>query len=170
MAAEAQIDGNAAKSGGSLGKLILWFSVVLVSVGSGFATPLLVAQFQTNQSAENKSAGTLSNPKEEAQYIDFDEVVAVLGKTKFSRYLRLVISLQVAKSQRVEVEKKIKAKSAVLRNRIIAHIAEVTEEDLAGQQGHNQLRRQIHHFFNEILFEDGIERVQDVLFREFQVQ
>ncbi|MEQ1904044.1 MAG: flagellar basal body-associated FliL family protein [Pirellulaceae bacterium] len=116
------------------------------------------------------SASTGSHSNEETAYIDFPELVAVLGKSKFSRYLKIDISLQVASKHQAEVEEKMTHRSAVLRNRIISHIAEITEEDLAGQHGYNQLRREIHGFFNELLFEDGIERIQDVLFREFQVQ
>ena len=116
------------------------------------------------------SASTASHSNEDTAYIDFPELVAVLGKSKFSRYLKIDISLQVASKDQAEVEEKMNHRSAVLRNRIISHIAEITEEDLAGQHGYNQLRREIHGFFNELLFEDGIERVQDILFREFQVQ
>jgi flagellar basal body-associated protein FliL len=170
MAAEAQDEGKSQKSSGSMGKLVLWFVVVVFSIGGGFATPLLVAQFTAKKPAVADGKKPWENSKDEVEYISFDEVVAVLGKTKFTRYLRIAISLQVPKSQRTEIEKKINAKSAVLRNRIISHVAEVTEEDLAGQHGHNQLRRNFHRFFNEILFDDGIERVQDVLFRELQVQ
>jgi flagellar basal body-associated protein FliL len=171
MATEPPAEGEAKKPKGSMGKLIIWFVVVTASIGGGFSTPLLIASFNTADKSEGDSHEAAAvDPHEEVEFIDFDEVVAVLGKSRFSRYLRLVMSLQVAKSQRLEVEAKITAKTAVLRNRIIAHVAEITEEDLAGQHGQNQLRRQIHRFFNEILFDDGIERVQDVLFREFQVQ
>ena len=170
MATEPPVEGEAKKPKGKLGKLILWFVVVTASIGGGFSTPLLVAKFSSDAKPEEMAEKQTDDPNEEVEYIEFDEVVAVIGKSKFSRYLRLVMSLQVAKSKRFEVEKKISAKTAVLRNRIIAHVAEITEEDLAGQHGHNQLRRQIHRFFNELLFDDGIERVQDVLFREFQVQ
>lgn len=170
MATEPPVEGEAKKPKGKMGKLVVWFVVLTASIGGGFATPLLVAKFTSEAKVEKEVKEEKDDPNEEVEYIDFDEVVAVIGKSKFSRYLRLVMSLQVAKSKRKEVEDKIKAKTAVLRNRIIAHIAEITEEDLAGQHGHNQLRRQIHRFFNELLFDDGIERIQDVLFREFQVQ
>lgn len=169
MATEPPTDGEPKKPKGSMGKLIIWFVVVTFSIASGFSTPLMIAKFSASDAEQKQPDESEIDPNEEVEFIDFDEVVAVLGKSKFSRYLRMVMSLQVAKSQRLKVEEKIKAKTAVLRNRIIAHVAEITEEDLAGQHGHNQLRRQFHRFFNEILFDDGIERVQDVLFREFQV-
>ncbi|HMP80344.1 MAG TPA: flagellar basal body-associated FliL family protein [Pirellulaceae bacterium] len=170
MADEEKVEAVAEKKSGSLGKIAVWLVVIVVSIGSGFATPLVVAKLTAPPSPPEMKSETKPTTTEDVEFIDFDEVVAVLGKSKFSRYLKLNFSLQVPKSQRAFVEKKISQRTAVLRNRIIAHLAETTEEDLAGQHGHNQLRRQIHRFFNEVLFDDGIERIQDVLFREFQVQ
>lgn len=170
MPTEKQAEVEPAKKPGALRGLAIWFLVVTVSVGGGFATPLVVAKLSAGPASGSGATTPQLDPNEEVEYIDFDEIVAVLGKSKFSRYLKLSISLQVPKSQRLTVEKRIAARNAVLRNRIIAHIAEITEEDLAGQHGHNLLRRNILSYFNEILFDDGIERIQDVLFREFQVQ
>ena len=171
MAAEEQTpEGNEAKAkSGGVMKLLVWFIVVVVSVGGGFATPLLVAEL-SKPSEKVAQPTDVPDPNEEAEFIDFDEIVAVLGKSRFSRYLKMNLSLQVGKSKRLEVEKKISARKAVLKNRIIAHVAEISAEDLEGQFGHNRLRRQIHAIFNEALFDDGIERIQDVLFRELQVQ
>jgi flagellar basal body-associated protein FliL len=137
--------------------------------GGGHAKPSGHAK-KDSHGGGHGAASTVSHSNEETAYIDFPELVAVLGKSKFSRYLKIDISLQVASKDQAEVEEKMTHRSAVLRNRIISHIAEITEEDLAGQHGYNQLRREIHGFFNELLFDDGIERIQDVLFREFQVQ
>ncbi len=171
MATEEKPESANEKKGGLLSKLVLWLVVVVVSIGGGFATPIVVAKL-TGPAAPGTAppAAVKPNTVEDVEFIDFDEIVAVLGKSKFSRYLKLNLTVQVAKSQRSVVEKKIAQRTAVLRNRIISHIAEITEEDLAGQHGHNQLRRHIHTIFNEALFDDGIERIQDVLFREFQVQ
>ncbi len=200
MAADEKADSGAGTQTSSTSKLILWLVVVVVAVGGGFATPLVVAKIsspgddgQQAESGHSKETGngkasghatakkdshggghgsakTVSHFNEDTAFIDFPAIVAVLGKSKFSRYLKIDISLQVASEHQAEVEDKIRHRSAVLRNRIIAHISEITEEDLAGQHGYNQLRREIQGFFNELLFDDGIERIQDVLFREFQVQ
>ncbi len=169
-AAEQPESGAGKKKSGGIMKIAIWLIMVLVSVGGGFATPLLIAKLNAPPEEVVKPEDQAPDPNEEVEFIDFEEVVAVLGKSKFSRYLKVSLSLQVTHSQRIDIEKKMLARSAVLRNRIIAHIAETSEEDLAGQHGQNQFRRQMHGFFNEILFEDGIERIQDVLFREFQVQ
>ena len=60
--------------------------------------------------------------------------------------------------------------NVVLKNWLIAHLREKKLEDVRGKLGHNTLRREIHDKFNEMLFTDGIERIQDVLFQDFKVQ
>jgi flagellar FliL protein len=170
MASAEQTDSEPDKKSGSMGKIMIWLVIVAFSIGGGFATPLLIAQL--SQPVDESQATQLAqpDPNEEVEFIDFDEVVAVLGNSRFSRYLKMNFSLQVAKSQKLKVEELIEKRKALLTNRIIAHVAEIDTEDLEGKFGHNQLRRKMHSFFNEILFDDGIERVQDVLFRELQVQ
>lgn len=170
MANEEQVDSDSEKKSGGMMKMLVWFVVVVISIGGGFATPLLVANLNAPADPDAKPEVVEVDPNEEVEFIDFDEVVAVLGGSRFSKYLKINMSLQVAKSQRLEVEQLISAREAVLKNRIIAHIAEISPDDLAGRFGHNRLRREMHSYFNEILFDDGIERVQDVLFRELQVQ
>ena len=155
------------KSGGMM---IVWLMVVVVSIGGGFATPLLIAQLNAPADPNAKPAVAKIDPNEAVEFVDFDEVVAVLGKSRFSRYLKINLSMQVAKSQRSMVEKLIGARKALLKNRIISHVSEISAEDLEGRHGHNRLRREMHSFFNELLFDDGIERIQDILFRELQIQ
>jgi flagellar basal body-associated protein FliL len=169
MAAEEQTEPGTEKKSGSMKKIVIWLVVVTVSIGGGFATPLLIAKLNSPVDQSALSESEVPDPEDEVEFIDFDEIVAVLGKSKFSKYLKINLSLQVAKSQRLDIEKKIEARTAVIKNRIIAHVAEISSEDIEGKFGHNQLRRELHGFFNEILFDDGIERVQDVLFRELQV-
>jgi flagellar basal body-associated protein FliL len=43
-------------------------------------------------------------------------------------------------------------------------------EDLRGAAGQNRLRREIQDHFNTVLFEDGYDRIREVLFEEFNVQ
>ena len=170
MASAEQTDSEPDKKSGSMMKIIIWLVVVMLSIGGGFATPVLIAQLSKPADQKQEPIAAAPDPSEEVEFIDFDEVVAVLGNSRFSRYLKMNFSLQVAQSQKFEVEEKIEKRKALLTNRIIAHVAEISAEDLEGKFGHNRLRREMHSFFNEILFDDGIERIQDVLFRELQVQ
>ncbi len=170
MASAEQTDSEPDKKSGSMMKIVIWLVVVMLSIGGGFATPLLIAQLNKPADQNQKPETAAPDPTEEVEFIDFDEVVAVLGNSRFSRYLKMNFSLQVAQSQKLDVEQKIEKRKALLTNRIISHVAEISAEDLEGKFGHNRLRREMHGFFNEILFDDGIERIQDVLFRELQVQ
>ncbi len=167
MAANENAENSAKKKSGLVGKLIVWLTVLVFSIGGGWATPYLVAHLMVTPV---ETAKFEIDPNEEAEYIDFPEVVAVLGGSKFNRYLKLQLTLQVPKSLRIEIDKRVALRIAVLRNQIIAHVSGIAEEELMGKQGHNRLRREIQAIFNQTLYEDGVERIQDVFFREFQVQ
>ena len=169
MADEEKNEGKAEQKSGSLGKILIWLVVVSMSIVGGFATPLVVAKL-TAPPVEKADGPKVPDPDEEVDYIDFDEVVVNLGDSHFSRYLKMKFTLEVPKSQKMEIEQLIETKKAVLMNRIINHISEIKIEDLKGTFGVNRLRREMHDYFNEILFDDGVERIKDVLFRELHVQ
>ena len=99
-----------------------------------------------------------------------NEVTVNLDEARFSRFLRLSFSLQVAKSQKAEIELMVEEKAVVFKNWIQIQLAEKGTEDLKGKFGRNRVRRELQDYFNEVLFEDGVERVQDILFNEFHVQ
>ncbi len=157
------------------GGLIMTVVVGALAVGGGVATPLIFASMsgeKTGQSSETTAKGGLNIPEatDKTTYIEFDEVVVNLDESRFNRYLKMNFSLQVAESQKVEIEKLITEKKAVLKNWLISHLADKSLEDIRGKFGHNRLRREIHDYFNMVLFEDGVERIQDILFKELNIQ
>ncbi len=172
MSADAVQNSVGDSSSNATKPLMIWLLTISVALGAGFATPLLFFSIQQS------SPGSIDEPpkiipvsrRDEVDYIDMPEIVAVLGKARFSRYLRINISLQINQKDRLLVEKLIVARDAVLRDRVLALVAELREEELGGRHGNNQIRRRLHHIFNELLFDDGIERIQDILFRDFQIQ
>ena len=159
------------KSSGSLGKILLWLVVIVVAIGGGISTPFVIGQLDFTAS-ETKATEKLAepDPDEEIEFIEFGEVTVNLDEARFSRYLRMNFSLQVAKSQKIEIEEKVKAEKIIFENWIQVHLADKTTEDLVGKFGRNRVRREMLDFFNKSLFDDGIERVQDVLFKEFHIQ
>ena len=159
------------KKSGGIGKLVVWLLVAIVSIGGGFATPLVIGQL-TQEKSDDQEEVPVEEPEieEESDYIDFDEVVVNLREQQFSRYLKLNFTLEVPKSKKLEIEETIKVKKAVLLNHINLHFAEITTEDLKGKFGQNKIRRTMHGYFNEVLFEDGHEYILDILFRELHVQ
>lgn len=163
------------KKPGIVGKLIVWGVVFLLGAGTGAAVPLLTSSAEVDD--QTPDLGTVGitlmdfpEPNEEIAFIEFDEVVANLNDPRASRYTTCTLSLQVAESQLVELTKLVGEKNVLLKNWLIAHLRDKSMEEVRGKYGHNLLRREIHGKFNEILFTDGIERIQDVLFRDFKIQ
>jgi flagellar basal body-associated protein FliL len=152
------------------GGLIVMMLVSVCAIGAGISLPLVVTQLSANSSPA-EAEETMAEPEldEEVDFIPFDEVTVNLDEARFSRFLRINFSLQVAKSQREEIEEMVTAKELIFKNWIQIHLAEKSVEDLKGF-GRNQIRRELQDFFNKVLFDDGIERIQDVLFGEFHVQ
>jgi flagellar basal body-associated protein FliL len=161
---------EANQSGKGKSGLMIWVVVMTLSIAGGAATPIVIAGMGHKDDKAGMPVAAKLNPTEEYEFIAFDEVTVNLDEARFSRYLRINFSLQVGKSQRAEVEKQLAAKKIICKNWLQVHVAEKTTEDLGGKFGRNRLRREIHDFFNEALFDDGLERIQDVLFSEFVVQ
>jgi len=152
------------------GGMLVWIVVMVISIVGGAATPIVIAGLSSKDSEPDKTEVVELDPEEEFEFIEFDEITVNLDEARFSRYLRINFSLQVGKSQMIEVQKQLDAKTTICKNWLQTHIAEKSTDDLRGRYGRNRLRREIHDYFNEVLFSDGIERIQDVLFSEFHVQ
>jgi flagellar basal body-associated protein FliL len=168
---------NAPEEKKKSGKSGLMMTVVIgaLAVGGGVATPLVFASLKgddANNSTQSAKKGGMDIPDatEKTTYIEFDEIVCNLNEARFNRYLKLNFSLQVAETQKVKIEALINEKKAVLKNWMIGHLADKSLEDIQGKFGHNRLRREIHDYFNLVLFDDGIERIQDILFKDLNIQ
>ena len=64
----------------------------------------------------------------------------------------------------------VESRIPILRTWLTSHLADKSMEDVRGKAGINRLRREIQDQFNALLFDDGHERVRDVLFEEFHVE
>ncbi|MCC9602942.1 flagellar basal body-associated FliL family protein [Stieleria sp. JC731] len=161
------------KKKGGLGKIIVWGLIFVMGAGTGIAVPLFVLpsnQSTASQPAPDENRMDIPEPDDKLGFVDFDEVVVNLNDSRYSRYLTCTFSLQVAASQKDAIDKLVEDNNVVLKNWLIAHLRDKKLEDVRGKLGHNLLRREIHDKFNEMLFTDGIERIQDVLFQDFKVQ
>lgn len=170
MAEEENENEEPKKSGGGILKLLIWLAVILFSIAGGAATPFVVASL-TKPAEEGASKPLIQpEPEKEVAYIEFDEITVNLSEPRFSKFLKMNFSLQVGKSQLEEVQKLVDDREVVLKNWIQINLSEKTTEDINGKFGRNRIRREMLDYFNEVLFDDGVERVQDVLFSEFFVQ
>jgi flagellar basal body-associated protein FliL len=161
------------KKGGMLGKLIVWGIVFVMGTGTGIAVPLFILPSDSSAASGHpvdEMRMDIPEPDEKLAFIDFDEVVVNLNDSRYSRYLTCTFSLQIAASQQEVIQKLVDNNKVLLKNWLIAHLRDKKLEDVRGKLGHNLLRREIHDKFNEMLFTDGFERVQDVLFQDFKIQ
>ena len=173
MAEQESQEGSGDQKPAGKGGLIVTLIVAIAAIAGGISLPfamehLTVASADAGDGDEQQLPEP--EPEEEIDFIPFDEVTVNLNEARFSRFLRLNFSLQVAKSQKADIEKLVESKAAIFKNWMQVHLSEKSTEDLNGSFNRNRIRREMQDFFNKILFDDGIERVQEVLFDEFHVQ
>ena len=163
------------KKPGFIGKLIIWGVVFVLGVGTGAAVPIFtglgIAQAEPVD-ARTVQLELMDIPEADDKivFIEFEEVVSNINDPSSTRFVNLVISLQVAGSQEEAITKLVEEKSPLLKNWLLGHMQDKNLEQLRGKLGVNLLRREIFDKFNNMLFTDGIERIQDVLVIDFKVQ
>lgn len=159
----------------SKGGIVPWILVGLLSAVAGGAVPFLIPA-QGGTKTESKSVPTSAGKKVDTIFVPFGErgedqnVVVNLNEGRMTRYLRVAITLEVPKSLEITFPKLLESKKAQLRNWLLSEISDKDLDEIRGAAGQNRLRRAIHEHFNAVLFPDGYDRIQDVLFEEFNVQ
>ncbi len=103
-------------------------------------------------------------------FVPFGLIVANVNEPLLAKYLTLEVTVQTAPEDEEEVKAAIASRKPILMTWLAAHIADKTPEDIRGKVGVNRLRREIQDNFNSLLFTDGRERLQDILFEEFHYQ
>ncbi|MFK7819153.1 MAG: flagellar basal body-associated protein FliL [Planctomycetaceae bacterium] len=169
MSDEAKTEDGEEKPKGKLG-LIMVPLLVLISAGAGFAVPMMMGGSSEPEPEKDPLAIEIPDPIGKAAFVDFGEVVGNLNDGRMNRFLRLHISLQIDEAQLLKIEEIHEKQKAVLRNWLLSHISDKSMDDIRGASGQNRLRREIKEQFNAVLFPDGVDRVHDVLFQEFNVQ
>ena len=168
------------KKGGIMG-ILIWVVTGLVGIVGGFLTPMFLmpdpgaaseeVMLAAEEPAEDMLDIPIPDPDEDIGFVPFDkDVVLNFNDPRQSRFLKMNFTLQVTESQVESITALVEEKHDILRNWLIGHIADKKVTDISGKQGTNRLRREIHDSFNKIIFTDGIERIQDVLFLDLTVQ
>jgi len=176
MAEQAAGDKSAggAKSGG--GGKVGWIITAVVAGGLGAGVPYVLPEnLKPGSSHAAETEALVDAPPSPAEvskpaYIDFDEVVVNLDEGRLNRYLKVAISLQVNEKERESITANVTANKAVLQNWLLSYLSDQDMEDIRGAIGQNRLRREIRDQFNTILFPDGYDRIEQVLFQQFVVQ
>lgn len=109
-------------------------------------------------------------PHDGPYFVPFGRIVANINEPLLAKYLSLEITVQTDAENEAEVKAAIELRKPILMTWLAAHIADKTPEDIRGKVGVNRLRREIQDNFNSLLFTDGRERLQDILFEEFHYQ
>jgi flagellar protein FliL len=169
MSEQDSQDDNAESQTSSRRGLILILGVAVIAVAGGAAVPLF-SPIDFSNFSKTTVAADETGANEEVDYIDFPEITVNLNEARHARFLRIHFSLQVPASQKKKIEKDVTKKAPKFNNYIQVYLSDKTLEELSGSFGRNRVSRELRDYFNEVLFEDGIERVQDVLFNDFQVQ
>ena len=183
MSEEQKADGEAAgeeapAKSSFMRDLIIGVVFLAGGIGTGAVVPMFLASDKEanadsiEEEKEEEAPKEMDIPpaEEETAYIEYDEIVVNLNDERYSRFLTCKFSLQVAESQLTAIEELVTKKNAMLKNWLISHLREKQLDSVKGMAGQNALRREIHDQFNSMLFTDGIERIQDVLFEDLKVQ
>lgn len=109
-------------------------------------------------------------PVEGPCFIPFGRMVVNLNDPTLTRYLSLEVTIQADGPDQDTVTEALESRKPILQTWLTGHLADKTLEDVRGKVGVNRLRREIQDNFNALLFTDGHERIQDILFEEFHVQ
>ena len=164
-------------------KMIILAVLAIVGAGGGFAifkflgldsAPKATAESAAPKEGETGEAGGLGDMAADkiltgTRYVFFDRMVMNLHDPALVKYLSIEIVLEVEARDEAEVIRLIEKKKPQLKDSLTTLIADKTLEDVVGRVGINALKREVHKEFNEILFPDGIHKVNGVLFDEWHI-
>ncbi len=109
-------------------------------------------------------------PQDGPYFVPFGRIVANINEPLLAKYLSLEITVQTDAENEAEVKAAIELRKPILMTWLAAHLADKTTDDIRGKVGVNRLQREILDNFNSLLFTDGRERLQNILFEEFHYQ
>jgi flagellar basal body-associated protein FliL len=155
-------DHAAPRKGGKLTLLVLLL-VCGLAVAGGFTLPMFL------HLGHAKKAAAPPKTKKPA-LIQFGDIVVNLSEERLSRYLRAKLIIVVDETDLRTTEDLLQKQKPFLKNWLISYLADQSLQEVSGAGGVNRLRREIRDRFNAMLFPDGSEHIEDILFDEFVVQ
>jgi len=170
MATETEKDEHQTEDAPKKKSGAILIGVAVLMGGAGFAVPYLVPSLVGLGDQEPVSKSPFIKPEEAQDFIMFGDVTVNLDEARLNRYLRTSITLQVDKSKKKEIEELVEKRKVSLKNWLLGFLADFDMDEIRGAAGQNRIRRQIQDHFNGVLFDDGYDRIHEVLFEEFNVQ
>jgi flagellar basal body-associated protein FliL len=170
MATQTEKDEHQAEDAPKKKSGAILIGVAALMGGAGFAVPYLVPSLVGIGDGDRVSQSPFIKPEKAQDFILFGEVTVNLDEARLNRYLRTSITLQVDKSKKKEIEELVTKRKVSLKNWLLGFLADLNMDEIRGAAGQNRIRRQIQDHFNGALFDDGYDRIHEVLFEEFNVQ
>ena len=144
--------------------------VSLVAGAIGFVVPRFLLNGEKQSATSEVDDAETESGSMEPRYISFGTAIVNLNEERLNRYLRVTITFMVKAKDEEVVKTELDTKKAILMNWLNSYLTDKSLEEVRGQAGYTRARREIQDQFNELLFSDGIDRIQEVLFQEFTVQ
>lgn len=147
--------------------LFLFLLVGVIAIGGGAAVPWFVLKENPSPKKE------VVDKDRKSDLVPFGDVVVNLGGDtdgRLTRYLRVKIVLVIEDISEKAMNEVLSKQKAFLKNWLISYLSDQSIQDVGRAAGVNRVRREIRDQFNAMLFPDGAERIQDILFDEFVVQ
>ena len=154
--------------------------IVVLCAGSGFFlgrlcagsdSPQITESSKENSQTEKKSADTSEIDTKNTWYYDLEPVVANLDEPGVTRYIRVILTLEISSAMEQEKgEKLLEEKKPVLKNWLTIYLAGLTLENTRGNRNLNRIQSQILDALNERLFPDAKPQIKHILFKEFAIQ
>jgi flagellar basal body-associated protein FliL len=162
---------TAAKEKSATGKSKSWLVLAIVAAlatAGGAALPQILLGLGPGKETGKLDAkhGKMTKPA----FVSFGDVVVNLNDGRLNRYLRIKIILVMDHAEEKIITELVGQQKAILKNWLITYLRDRSLDEVKGAAGANRLRREIQDRFNTLLFTDGTDRIQDVLFEEFVIQ
>jgi flagellar FliL protein len=157
---------SAEQSAPAKSRLMSWLVLLLlglVAVGAGFSVPMLLPE------RHGDKAAAASGDKARPTLVPFGDVVVNLGEERLTRFLRVKLILVVDQSREKEAAELLQKQKAFLKNWLISYLSDLSMSEVTGAAGVNRIRREVRDQFNAMLYPNGQEQIQDILFDEFVV-
>ncbi len=166
-------------------KWIILAVVVVVCAGAGFGLGRLLGGSDTSDIRQRRKPSqqaetTQTKPGHEdasqadstkTWYYEFEPVVANLNEPGATRYIRVVLTLQIS----TDLDSKsgtalLVEKDPLLRNWLTIYLSSQTIDDIRGDRNLRRIQSEILDAFNEKLFPDAKPQIKSILFKEFAIQ
>lgn len=150
--------------------LILGGLIGLLAIAGGAATPMFAhfgAHAETHSEPEPSAA---ARHESKQALIPFDSVVVNVADGRYTRYLRVRISLVVDARDEKAIKEGVEKEKQFLQTWALGYLQDKTMEQLHDSAGMNRVRREVRDEFNRRLFPEGGEKIKDVLLPEYNFQ